>query len=231
MNSATAARPRRFSTRSAPPAYHPFANVSVHPGKNTILQYRYATSAPDLRAAKGFDTAPADLSESNPHVTMTPGGQRIERASHNEISLSQRLGSNKFQLALFSDNIHNAALTGTGAAFTADTDFLVGDPYSGNFYYNGGGLHTQGVRAVYSHPVVSGLRRNSRLCLRRSANCCRKSSPGQPDLHRAAQRQAPLCRRKALRHRTAYRNQGHRQLPMAQRQRPHCSRSVQRFSR
>jgi len=138
-------------------SYRPFATVTVHPGANTILQYRYATSAPDLRQAKGFDTAPADLSESNPRLTMTPQGQRVERASHNELSASQRLGKNKMQVAVFTDSIHNAALTGTGAIFTEDTNALIGDPYSGNFAYNGGNFHTQGVRAVYSHPLAMGL--------------------------------------------------------------------------
>jgi Carboxypeptidase regulatory-like domain len=137
--------------------FRPFASVSAHPGKNTILRYRYATSAPNLRRAKGFDTAPADLSESNPRLTLTPQGQRIERASHHELSVSQRLGSNKVQLALFSDTIHNAALTGTGASFTQDTNALIGDPYTGNFAYNGGNIHTQGVRAVYSRPLAMGL--------------------------------------------------------------------------
>jgi hypothetical protein len=137
--------------------FRPFATVSAHPGKNTVVQYRYATTAPDLRRAKGFDTAPADLSESNPRLTMTPLGQRVEHASHNEVSVSRRIGSNKAQVALFSDTIHNAALTGTGASFTQDTNALIGDPYSGNFYYNGGNLHTQGVRAVFSRPVVTGL--------------------------------------------------------------------------
>jgi hypothetical protein len=138
-------------------SYRPFATVTVHPGTNTILQYRYATTAPDLRLAKGFDTAPADLSESNPRLTMTTQGQRVERAGHNELSVSQRLGKNKMQVAVFSDTIHNAALTGTGAVFTEDTNALIGDPYSGNFAYNGGNLHTQGVRAVYSHPLAMGL--------------------------------------------------------------------------
>jgi hypothetical protein len=138
-------------------SFRPFTTLSAHPGRNTILQYRYATTAPDLRRAKGYDTAPADLSESNPRLTMTNLGQRIEHATHNELSVSQRMGSNKVQLALFSDTIHNAALTGTGASFTQDTNALIGDPYSGNFYYNGGNLHTQGVRAVFSRPIAQGL--------------------------------------------------------------------------
>jgi hypothetical protein len=138
-------------------SYRPFATVSAHPGKNTILQYGYATSAPNLRSAKGFDTAPADLSESNPRITITPLGQRVERASHHELSASQRIGHNKVQLAIYSDTVHNAALSGTGASFTEDTNLLVGDPYSGNFSYNGGNFHTQGVRAVYSHPLAMGM--------------------------------------------------------------------------
>jgi len=135
----------------------PFASLTAHPGKNTILQYRYATSTPDLRRAKGFDTAPADLSESNPRLTVTPSGQHIQRASHQELSASKRLGNNKVQVALFSDSIQNVALTGTGASFTQDTNALISDPYSGNFAANGGSLHTQGVRAVYSHPLAMGL--------------------------------------------------------------------------
>jgi hypothetical protein len=138
-------------------SFRPHASLSVHPGKDTILQYRYDTTTPDMRAAKGFDTAPADLSETNPHVTLTPEGQRIEMASHNELSFSQRFGGHKMQIAVFSDSVRNAALAGSGAVFTPDADALVGDPYSGNFYYNGGSFHTNGVRAVYSHPIVYGV--------------------------------------------------------------------------
>ena len=134
----------------------PFAALNLHPTGNTAMQYRYATSQHSLRAAKGYDTAPADLSESNPMVTMTGLGQRIERDVHQEVSISQRFGQSKMQVAVYSDMVHNAALTGSGYV-TADTNFLVGDPFSGIFTYNGGNMHTQGVRAVYSHPVVHGL--------------------------------------------------------------------------
>jgi hypothetical protein len=138
-------------------SFRPFATVTTHPGKNTILQYRYATSAPNLRRAKGFDTAPADLSESDPHVTISARGQQVERDLHHELSLSQRIGKNKFQIAAFSDTVHNAAVTGAGATFTQDTNALIVDPFSGNFYFNGGNLHSTGLRAVYSHPIGGGL--------------------------------------------------------------------------
>ncbi len=86
---------------------------------------------------------------------MTGLGQRIERDMHQEVSISQRFGRNKVQVAAYSDVVHNAALTGTGH-FTDETNFLIGDPFSGIFTYNGGNLHTHGVRAVYSHPWRAG---------------------------------------------------------------------------
>lgn len=135
----------------------PSAALSAHPGKNTVLQYRYATNVPDLRAAKGYDTAPDDLSEGNPRLTLTPQGQRIQNAIHNEVSVSQRIGSNKVQLALFSDTVHNTALTGSGSISGQDSNTFIADPFSGTFAFNGGNLHTQGVRAVYSHPLASGV--------------------------------------------------------------------------
>jgi hypothetical protein len=143
--------------RSRATTFRPYATVSAHPGRNTVVQYRFATSEPTLRAAKGYDTAPADLSESNPRVTDSSIGQQVERDLHHELSISQRIGNNKIQLAVYSDTIHNAALTGTGAFFTSDTNALVGDPYSGIFTYNGGNMRTQGVRAVYSHPLSHGI--------------------------------------------------------------------------
>jgi hypothetical protein len=138
-------------------SFRPFATVTAHAGENTVLQYRYATSTPSLRRAKGFDTAPADLSESDPHLTVTSMGQRLERPIHHEVSLSERVGKNKVQVAAFSDTVHNVALAGTGAVFNYDSNALVVDPFSGSFYTNGGNLHSNGVRAVYSRPLAGGV--------------------------------------------------------------------------
>ena len=146
----------QFRTRAT--SLRPHATLSAHAGKNTTFQYRYATSTPSLRGAKGYDTAPADLSETNPRVTVTPfGGQHVEMDIHHELSVSHRFGKHKVQVAAYSDRVHNAALTGVGQVYTADTNALIGDPYSGIFTYNGGSLKTEGVRAVYSHPVTTGL--------------------------------------------------------------------------
>ena len=95
-------------------AFRPYASADVHLSPNTILEYAYATSRPDLRAEKGFDSAPADLSESNPRVSLLNFAPKIERAHHQELSLSRRMGKNNLQVAVFADRVGDPALTGTG---------------------------------------------------------------------------------------------------------------------
>ena len=53
-------------------AFRPYGSADLHLSPNTVLEYAYATSRPDLRGddQKGFDSAPADLSESNPRVSL-----------------------------------------------------------------------------------------------------------------------------------------------------------------
>ena len=137
-------------------AFRPFGVVAVHVTPGTVIQYRYATSEPDMRSAKGFDTAPADLSEAGPRMSLADGQPALERAHHHEISVSQRLGKNNIQVAWFSDQIANPALVGVGDV-NAGFDDLLPDVYSGTFTYNGGALSSTGVRVVYSRKLMSDL--------------------------------------------------------------------------
>src|SRR4051812_49564763 len=57
-----------------------------HLGPDTVLEYRYASSQPSTRAAKGFDTAPADLTESGPRKSLDGDQPVLERARHHERS-------------------------------------------------------------------------------------------------------------------------------------------------
>jgi hypothetical protein len=135
-------------------AFRPSGTLDVHLGSNTILEYHYATTEPNTRASKGFDTAPDDLSESAPRMTMVNGEPLLENAHHHEISLSQRMGNSKLQVAYFRDRIKDPALLGVGdIAF--DPGDILPDPYSGTFSFNGGELHAQGVRLVFQHPLSS----------------------------------------------------------------------------
>jgi hypothetical protein len=137
-------------------AFRPFGSVDLHLSPNTVVEYRYATSLPNTRAEKGFDSAPADLSEADPRVSMANFATRLERAHHQELSVSRRLGKNKMQVAVFSDRVANTALTGTGDVSSAG-GFLLPDVYSGTFTYAGDTLEARGMRVVLERKLASDL--------------------------------------------------------------------------
>ena len=73
-------------------AFRPYGSIDFHPSPNTIVEYDYATSLPNTRAEKGFDSTPADLSEADPRVSMASFSTRLERAHHQELNVSRRIG-------------------------------------------------------------------------------------------------------------------------------------------
>jgi hypothetical protein len=137
-------------------AFRPYGSVELHASPNTLVEYDYATSLPNTRAEKGFDSAPADLSEADPRVSMVNFATRLERAHHQELSLSRRMGKNNLQVAVFSDRVANTALVGTGDV-TAAGGFLLPDVYSGTFTYAGDTLHSRGLRLVLQRKLSSDL--------------------------------------------------------------------------
>ena len=137
-------------------AFRPYGGVDFHLSSNTVLGYDYATSLPDARAEKGFDSSPNDLSESNPRVSMEGFAPKLERAHHQELNLSHKFGSTNIQFAAFSDRINDTVLTGTGEV-TAAGGFLLPDLYSGTFSYNGRTLDTSGLRVVLQRKITSDL--------------------------------------------------------------------------
>ena len=137
-------------------AFRPYASAGFHLSPNTILEYDYTTSRPDTRTEKGFDSAPADLSESNPRVSLIGFAPRIENAHHQEVSLSRRVGKTNLQVAAFSDRISDPALTGVGYVSSAN-GFVLPDLSSGTFSYTGRNLDTSGVRVVLQHKFASDL--------------------------------------------------------------------------
>jgi hypothetical protein len=137
-------------------AFRPFGSVDVHLSPDTMVQYRYATSDPDDRMDKGFDTAPADLSESGPRVSMVDYVSAIEHPHHHEISLSHRSGKTSLQAAVFYDRVVDPALTGVGE-FTTDSGSVLPDIYSGTFTYQGTDLKTEGFRLVMQRKLTDDI--------------------------------------------------------------------------
>jgi hypothetical protein len=137
-------------------AYKPFGSVDVHLSPNTLLEYQYATSVPNTRALKGFDSAPADMTESGPRMTLLGGDSVLERARHQEVSLSHRRGKTSLQAAYFHDDVADAALTGVGQ-IGGEAEDVLPDVYSGTFAYNAGDLGTDGVRFVVARQLPDGM--------------------------------------------------------------------------
>ena len=137
-------------------AFRPYGSIDLHASPNTLVEYDYATSLPNTRAEKGFDSAPADLSEADPRVSMANFATRLERAHHQELNLSRRIGKNNIQVAVFSDRVANTALIGTGEV-SASGGFLLPDVYSGTFTYAGDTLRAHGVRVVLQRKLSSDL--------------------------------------------------------------------------
>ncbi len=109
-----------------------------------------------MRTEKGFDSAPSDLSESNPRVSLVGFAPKIENAHHHEVSVSQRFGKTNLQVAMFSDRVGDPALTGVGLVNAAG-GFLLPDISSGTFSYTGQNLDTNGMRVVLQRKFSSDL--------------------------------------------------------------------------
>ena len=137
-------------------AFRPYGSIDLHASPNTLAEYDYTTSLPDLEAESSVDSGPAELGEADPRVSMVNFATRLERAHHQELSVSRRIGKNNFQVAVFSDRVANTALVGTGEVSAAG-GFLLPDVYSGTFTYAGNTLHSHGVRLVLQRKLSSDL--------------------------------------------------------------------------
>jgi hypothetical protein len=142
-------------------AFKPFGSVDLHITPNTVLEYQYASSVPnvgleDRLAGDRFDSASSDLSETAPRMSITGFSSAVERAHHQEVSISQRIGKNNMQVAFYSDSIIDPALTGVGE-ITAESGEVLPDVYSGTFSYQGNDFSTRGMRVVLQRKLLSDL--------------------------------------------------------------------------
>jgi Carboxypeptidase regulatory-like domain len=136
--------------------FKPFATVDLHLTPDTVVEYQYATSVPTTSPDKSFDSVPTDLVEAGPRMSITGFTPAVERAHHQEISLSQRAGKNKMQVAFYTDRITDPVVTGLGD-MTAESGEVLPDSYSGTFNYQGNDFSTSGMRAVLQRKLLNDL--------------------------------------------------------------------------
>src|SRR5258706_637810 len=137
-------------------AFKPFGSADLHITPDTVIEYQYASSIPNTRMEKGFDSSPSDVSEAGPRMSITNFAPALERAHHQEVSVSQRIGKNSMQAAFYSDRVVDPVLTGVGESTALSGDVLP-DIYSGTFSYQGSDLETHGLRLVLQRKLLADL--------------------------------------------------------------------------
>ena len=137
-------------------AFRPYGSADLHLSPNTLIAYDYSTTLPGAHDEEELNSASADLNEADPRLSISNFSTRLESAHHQELSVSQRVGKNSLQAAVFSDRIDNTALLGAGNVTAASGDLLP-DVYSGTFTYTGDTLSTHGLRLVVERKVCSDL--------------------------------------------------------------------------
>jgi hypothetical protein len=137
-------------------SFKPFGSADLHLTPDTVVEYQYASSIPNTRTEKGFDSSPSDLTETGPRISMASYAPAVERAHHQEISVSQRLGKTNLQAAFYSDRVVDPVLTGVGDLGAEQGDVLP-DLYSGTFSYQGNELETNGMRVVLQRKLLADL--------------------------------------------------------------------------
>ncbi len=144
----------QFLSRAS--ALKPYGSVAAHLSPDTVLEYRYASAEPNMAASKGFDSSLGDVLESGPRVSVTERGAVLERARHQEVSVSHRRHRTSLQLAGYSDSLRNTALTGAGD-LNGPFAGLLPETFSETFTYNAGQLSTDGVRVVVQQEFAPEL--------------------------------------------------------------------------
>ncbi|HMK20693.1 MAG TPA: hypothetical protein VK466_00065, partial [Terriglobales bacterium] len=137
-------------------SFQPFGTVDLHLSPNTVIEYHYASSRPSSSLTRDSEVESAGLGLSGPRVSMASFAPALERAHHQEVSVSRRLGKTNLQVAYFSDQVTNTVLTGVGMV-TTDSGELLPDMDSGTFSYQGTDLNTSGLRVVVQRKLASDL--------------------------------------------------------------------------
>jgi hypothetical protein len=144
-------------------AFKPFGSADLHLTPNTVLEYQYASSVPKVwsedrlaNANDHVDSATPDLSETAPRMSITRFSPAVERAHHQEVSVSQRIGKNNMQVAFYSDRLIDPVLTGVGEV-SGESGEVLPDVYSGTFSYQGNDFATRGMRVVLQRKLLSDL--------------------------------------------------------------------------
>ena len=132
----------------------PFVRVMVRPSGELMVEYRYASgrtlqSSEDLNHIK----PPADV------LTDATGRPLSSKGSHQEISVSRKLGTRTVAFAVYSDNFSSGAIAGSGLIDRGSLDGVpvIADPTTGTFRMASNGYWGRGLSGSVVQPLTSSL--------------------------------------------------------------------------
>ena len=123
----------------------PFLRVAIRPADGFILEYRYATGT-SLQGSGDLDR----LKPASDILTNAAGTPLSGKGSHQEVSISRKLGSRTIGLAAYRDAVSAAPIAGSGVLAKADLQQMavISDPSTGTFRVAAGGYTGRGLSAT-----------------------------------------------------------------------------------
>jgi hypothetical protein len=128
----------------------PFVRLTVRPNENVMVEYRYA-SGRELQSSDDLDRLKPTLTA----LVDANGRPLITRGSHQELSVSRKLGRSTLSFAGYTDQFTHAAIAGSGLMdhATLQQSVVVADPTTGTFQvatqsYAGRGVSVSGMQAL-----------------------------------------------------------------------------------
>jgi hypothetical protein len=132
----------------------PYLRVSVRPGDDLLVVYRYA-SGRELQSADDLDR----LKPVNPMLADAEGRPLSGRGMHNEVSVSKKMGNSVVSAAAYLDRVNHDSVGGSGVMdMKAEKGMaLVADPVTGTFQLATGSYAGRGVSVSLQQHLTPAL--------------------------------------------------------------------------
>ena len=132
----------------------PFARVMVRPSGDLMIEYRYAQGR-TLQSSDDLDR----VKPASDVLTDGTGRPLSAKGSHQEVSVSRKLGGRTVAFAVYSDQFSNAAIAGSGLLDRSDLEgvAMVTDPTTGTFRLASNGYSGRGMSTSMVQPLTPAL--------------------------------------------------------------------------
>lgn len=133
----------------------PFARLTMRPMSGLLMEYRFA-SGQELQSSEDLDRLKPALRV----LTDATGKPLSTNGTHNEVSLSRKMGSSVVQVSAYKDHLDNVAINGTGvldAKQLVALGGIVADPTTGRFALSSANFSGDGMSVSVTQPLTPSL--------------------------------------------------------------------------